>query len=222
MTAALRLAKRATRHNVKVMHRATTSVRGTPRSLIDTLETGLQVRRLTGPTDDEVGPRFRFALDVAALPENAKARRFYTPADNGLAQPWEHGWWCNPPFGRGIDGWLAKARAETLLGRWGFMLLPARVDAKWWRSGVMQVGTGDRLRQVHVDPMTLCHVYTFASGLRLGVLFWHERVAFDGLDSGAPFPTAVVAWRRFGWSPRISEGARVEVVPRRGSLFADW
>ena len=31
---------------------------------------------------------FRFDLDVCALPENAKCKRFYTPEDDGLKQPW--------------------------------------------------------------------------------------------------------------------------------------
>ena len=31
---------------------------------------------------------FRFDLDVCALPENAKCKRFYTPEDDGLSQPW--------------------------------------------------------------------------------------------------------------------------------------
>lgn len=51
---------------------------------------------------------FHFELDVCALPENAKCEKYYTPADNGLSQPWEGICWCNPPYGRGIGKWVKK------------------------------------------------------------------------------------------------------------------
>ena len=38
---------------------------------------------------DELNREFGFSLDVCALPGNAKTRRYYTPSQDGLAQPWE-------------------------------------------------------------------------------------------------------------------------------------
>lgn len=58
---------------------------------------------------DKLDKEFHFDIDVAALPENAKCYRFYTPADDGLNQPWAGNVWCNPPYGRGISDWARKA-----------------------------------------------------------------------------------------------------------------
>lgn len=51
-----------------------------------------------------------FDLDAAAPPGGVPwipARRFFTQADDGLAQPWEGRVWCNPPFSR-VREWSAK------------------------------------------------------------------------------------------------------------------
>ena len=37
---------------------------------------------------DELNTEFNFNLDPCALPENAKCKKYFTPADNGLAQCW--------------------------------------------------------------------------------------------------------------------------------------
>lgn len=37
---------------------------------------------------DRLNKVFRFEVDVCALPENAKCRRYYSPNDNGLEQDW--------------------------------------------------------------------------------------------------------------------------------------
>ena len=51
---------------------------------------------------DGLDTEFCFELDVCALPENAKCDKYYSPDDDGLAQPWEGVCWCNPPYGRRI------------------------------------------------------------------------------------------------------------------------
>jgi hypothetical protein len=51
---------------------------------------------------DPLHQRFSFSLDVAALPHNAKCKRFYTPLEDGLAQSWEgERVWCTPRSSRG-------------------------------------------------------------------------------------------------------------------------
>jgi len=55
--------------------------------------------------------RFEFTVDAAAHNGNAKLPRFWAAADDGLSQDWRgERVWCNPPYGRGIEHWLEKAR----------------------------------------------------------------------------------------------------------------
>ena len=37
---------------------------------------------------DELNKEFHFDVDVCALPENAKCRKFYSPEENGLSKNW--------------------------------------------------------------------------------------------------------------------------------------
>lgn len=77
----------------------------------------------------EFGP---FDTDPAATAYNAKAPVFYTEQDDGLAQPWKGRVWLNPPYGRTIGTWMAKACAEVANGNAERVvtLPPARVDAR--------------------------------------------------------------------------------------------
>jgi phage N-6-adenine-methyltransferase len=90
----------------------------------------------------------KFTLDVAAAEHNAKCRRFYTRADDGLALAWYGYVWCNPPYSD-IRSWVEKAwhewenrvRFDTLGYPTGddlhliAMLLPAnRVEQGWWQD----------------------------------------------------------------------------------------
>lgn len=58
---------------------------------------------------DKLDAEFHFDLDACALPENAKCENYYTPEQDGLAQPWTGTVWCNPPYGRQIGRWVEKA-----------------------------------------------------------------------------------------------------------------
>ena len=78
-----------------------------------------------------------FALDVCALPHNAKCDTYYTPEINGLAQPWHGSVWCNPPYGHGhIPQWLAKAVEEIRAGRCtqAVFLVPSATDTAWFHD----------------------------------------------------------------------------------------
>lgn len=90
---------------------------------------------------DALHARFSFTLDVCATPENAKCGRYYTQDDNGLLRPWWNAsrperCWMNPPYGREIVHWVAKARSEAERGALVVGLLPARTDARWWQEHV--------------------------------------------------------------------------------------
>lgn len=124
-------------------HRQQTGRRG-PNPLVDDRQTAPEV---FAPLHE----RFGFTVDVAALPHNTKLPRFWTPAEDGLAQSW-HGErvWCNPPYSD-IGTWVAKARHEAegynvhpdgCLSGWRaaelvVMLLPAnRTEQGWWQDYV--------------------------------------------------------------------------------------
>jgi phage N-6-adenine-methyltransferase len=92
--------------------------------------------------------RFRFTVDAAASPENARLPRYWTREDCGLRASWAgERVWCNPPYSA-ITPWVAKAwnepAAELIV-----MLLPAnRTEQSWWqdlvephrdRGGVLRV-----------------------------------------------------------------------------------
>jgi phage N-6-adenine-methyltransferase len=58
---------------------------------------------------DRLNAQYAFTLDACATPENAKCDRYFTPADDGLAQTWTGRVWMNPPYGREIASWMQKA-----------------------------------------------------------------------------------------------------------------
>lgn len=84
----------------------------------------------------EFGP---FTLDPCATPASAKAPRFYTPADDGLSQPWSGRVFVNPPFSR-IRPWVKKGVEAALAGALVVMLLPSRTDTDWWHDLVLPFG----------------------------------------------------------------------------------
>lgn len=58
---------------------------------------------------DELDAEFHFTLDPCSTDENAKCRKHYTVADNGLTKDWSgETVFCNPPYGRGVADWVRK------------------------------------------------------------------------------------------------------------------
>lgn len=96
---------------------------------------------------DPLMERFGFTLDVAAAPHNAKCDRYFTRADDGLAQSWAgERVWCNPPYSN-LNAWVAKAWEEWGVGGRGLgsalhadlivMLVPAnRPEQGWWQDHI--------------------------------------------------------------------------------------
>jgi phage N-6-adenine-methyltransferase len=86
--------------------------------------------------------RFGFTVDAAASPHNAKCARFWTEADDGLAQPWAgERVWVNPPYSfPNLPAWVAKAWREWMAEErpeLAVMLLPAnRTEQAWWQEMV--------------------------------------------------------------------------------------
>ena len=79
--------------------------------------------------------RHSFTVDAAASDVNHQLPRYWTIADDGLAQSWAgERVWCNPPYSQCL-AWAEKAHAET--AALVVMLLPAnRTEQRWWQSFV--------------------------------------------------------------------------------------
>jgi phage N-6-adenine-methyltransferase len=119
---------------------------------------------------DALNGEFGFTLDVCALPSNTKCDRYFTPDVDGLAQDWPGVCWMNPPYGKSIGKWVAKAYQASLNGSTVVCLLPARTDTAWW------------------------HEYAMRGEIR----FLRGRLRFVGAASSAPFPSAIVVFRPTG------------------------
>lgn len=117
---------------------------------------------------DQLNAEFGFTLDVCATPDNAKCERYYTKAEDGLAQDWSGVCWMNPPYGREIGRWIEKAYESSLGGGTVVCLLPSRTDTKWWHDYCMK-----------------------ATDIR----FIKGRLKFGGSKNSAPFPSVIVIFK---------------------------
>lgn len=117
---------------------------------------------------DGLNAEFGFDLDVCANPSNAKCRKFFTKAEDGLGQTWEGTVWMNPPYGRTIERWMKKGFESALAGTALVVcLVPARTDTRWW------------------------HKYATRGEIR----YLKGRLKFGGSKNSAPFPSAIVIFR---------------------------
>lgn len=114
---------------------------------------------------------FHFNTDVCATAQNKKCAHFYSKEEDGLKQCWSGNCWMNPPYGRGIKDWVEKAYKATLIeAETVVCLLPARTDTAWWHE----------------------YVIPHASEIR----FLRGRVKFSNAKAGAPFPSAIVVFKK--------------------------
>jgi site-specific DNA-methyltransferase (adenine-specific) len=69
---------------------------------------------------------FAFTLDPCPMDDAERIME-----TDGLARSWRgERVFCNPPYGKGIGGWLAKAREADA----AVFLLPSRTDTAWWHD----------------------------------------------------------------------------------------
>jgi phage N-6-adenine-methyltransferase len=122
---------------------------------------------------EELGPT---ALDPCAAQHSlVEARkRYQLPDRDGLLEQWiadappsAGHVFLNPPYGRVIGKWIEKAIEQARLGCEIVMLVPARVDARWFQRAV-------------------------SSGYVQRICFWRGRLQFVGAMSSAPFPSALL------------------------------
>jgi phage N-6-adenine-methyltransferase len=98
-----------------------------------------------------------FDLDVCALPHNAKCPAFISPEEDTLdpSVRWRGRCWMNPPYGDGIEAFLAKANREVERGGARVVaLLPTNFESAWFRQHCQQwpflVWPG-RIKFIHPD-----------------------------------------------------------------------
>ena len=134
----------------------------------------------TTPKDffDEINKEFNFGLDAAALQASTLVPdNWYGPDHpdtsrrDGLTRTWHKDTdktiWLNPPYGRVIKQWVAKAHQEAANGGAVVCLVPARTDTAWWHDSCIM------------------HEVRFLRG----------RLKFGGSKNSAPFPSALVVMR---------------------------
>ena len=76
--------------------------------------------------------------------------------------------WLNPPYGRAIKEFVAKADTESNKGITVVCLVPARTDTNWWWDSCIH------------------HEVRFIKG----------RLKFGGQKNSAPFPSSVIVMRK--------------------------
>lgn len=89
-------------------------------------------------TFDALNIEFTFTLDAAASSKNRKCARYFDAQSNGLKQSWAgETVWLNPPHGRPLPLWFAKAQREAAShGATVVMLVPASTDTHWWHDAM--------------------------------------------------------------------------------------
>jgi phage N-6-adenine-methyltransferase len=119
---------------------------------------------------DELDAEFCFELDVCANSGNAKCKRYFTPEQDGLKQPWLGVCYMNPPYGKDIEVWVQKAFEASLYGATVVCLLPVRSGTRWWQRYVKPLPSADKR-------------------------FLPGRLRFVNAPGTAPFDSAVVIFR---------------------------
>lgn len=133
----------------------------------------------------KVNEEFGFVLDAAALQSSTLCERWYGPdhPDETRRDAFDHNWandslqggvWLNPPYGKTIRQWMAKAKSEALdNGALVVALVPARTDTRWFHESCM----GFEIRLIK------------------------GRLKF-GAGDAAPFPSALIVMSRETWNSK--------------------
>jgi phage N-6-adenine-methyltransferase len=114
----------------------------------------------------------KFDLDPCAPRKTrpaVRARTHFTSEDDELSLAWHGTVFVNPPYGRTLAAWVAKAHEEAASGRARVVvaLLPARPDTRYWHEHIAGKAT---------------------------VYFLRGRLRFSGSEQSAPFPSALAIW----------------------------
>ena len=112
---------------------------------------------------------FGFSLDPCSTHANAKCARHFTREEDGLRQSWSQAVvFMNPPYGKEIAQWMAKAHVSASCeGATVVCLVPSRTDTAWW------------------------HQFAMKHEIRL----LRGRLRFGDGKNCAPFPSAIIVMR---------------------------
>lgn len=117
---------------------------------------------------DELNQQYHFTLNPCATHANAKCAKHFTRQEDGLSQNWDgETVFMNPPYGREIGKWVAKAVSSKATV---VMLLPARTDTRWFHDHLY--GNPD----VELD-------------------FLKGRLKLGSATNSAPFPSLIAHYR---------------------------
>lgn len=121
---------------------------------------------------NKLDKEFHFTLDPRADNYNHKCDKWFTVAQDGLAQSWAgETVFCNPPYGRDIVKWVKKASEENKLhGITVVMLLPARTDTRYF------------------------HEYIYKKS-NVEIRFLKGGLKFGDAKNAAPFPSMICVFR---------------------------
>jgi len=163
----------------------------------------------------EFGP---FELDPACTAETAKAPRFYTPAEDGLRQPWApRRVFLNPPFSS-MAAWIRKAVDEADAGATVVCLTPVRTEMDWWHDLVIPNAEvrflRGRPRFVGPDGRDNGRPW-FALAIRTP----GKKAHVERLASKLTPLLAVLVFALSAWHARVGYGDAL-VLPLRGSALA--
>ena len=158
-----------------------------------------------------MAPIFPWNLDVCASGPNV-CQRFYSPGDDGLKQPWRGLCWMNPPYGREIPRWVARASMASGLAT-TVSLLPARTDAAWWQDTVPYASQVVFIRGRLVFGSEAYWTWRWEQPTINGRP--NSLYKQYGKKQSATFPSAFVVWgdglnlvqreflNGYGWNPRF-------------------
>ena len=126
---------------------------------------------------DKLDKEFHFTLDPCCTHENAKCEKHYTITEDGLMQDWSSDVvFINPPYGGHTGAWLDKAYRESLKGATVVCLIVSSTDRSYWHE----------------------IIFPYASQVR-----WiRGRIKFGGMESTAPFASAVVIFDKNKYTER--------------------
>ena len=118
----------------------------------------------------QLGP---FDLDPCTppvMPWPTAAKR-YTPADDGLLQPWSGYVWLNPPFSN-VRPWVEKLAEHDN----GIALVPASVGCRYWQETIFERAPAWLFVAKRIKFMTVTgEPGKFASGINVALVAFGER-----------------------------------------------